>query len=93
MKNWIRFERVLETEPKVLSKDVERLNSLPPPENPLVAESSAQTELLKKIRYSIPMAEILDSGFSYDKETEKLSCSVCEDMSTRQVSGGISLFI
>ncbi len=66
--------------------DVERLNSLPPAENPVMTENSAQTALLKKIRYSRSMAEILDSGFSYDKETEKLSCSVCEDMSSRQLS-------
>ena len=42
-------------------------------------EKGDSSELVKKIKYCRSMKVILDSGFSYDSESEILSCSVCED--------------
>ena len=44
-----------------------------------VQEKEDNRDLVKKIKYCRSMKVIIDSGFSYDSETEILSCSVCEN--------------
>lgn len=89
-----KVREVLDDSEKVTNKDlnqklekilksVEELKdkrNVEPPKKALVTKPE-DSVLLKKIKYSRSIEDILDSGFSYDNETEILSCSVCGDKS------------